>query len=170
MLTISVGGSRTPGRSRSLGLTADMRNFHPPFRFGLGIGSRWSLLVTASAHMMRHRLSGTALAPLLRIVGGGCRWSCRRCQRLIVAVKEIQSCFVDLGAHADLVADFKSLIAGRTIGRPLDQTFAAGIAGLGEVDPVGGDSLGQFVVGVLPGKGPNEVSKDIGNFGGMEGA
>src|SRR5260370_26245542 len=44
MLTLCVGGSRTPGRSRSLGLTADMRNFQPPFRFGLGIGSRWSLL------------------------------------------------------------------------------------------------------------------------------
>src|SRR5260370_37372770 len=24
--------------------TADMRDFQPPFRFGLGIGSRWSLL------------------------------------------------------------------------------------------------------------------------------
>src|SRR5260370_757446 len=44
MLTISVGVSRTPGRSRSIGLTADMRNFQPQFRFGLGIGSRWSLL------------------------------------------------------------------------------------------------------------------------------
>src|SRR5260370_27195007 len=45
MLTISVGGSRTPGAEQiPRPHTADMRNFQPHFRFGIGIGSRWSLL------------------------------------------------------------------------------------------------------------------------------
>src|SRR5215471_2040988 len=89
---------------------------------------------------------------------------------MVVAVKEIQPRLVDLGASADLVANFEDLVRGRVVGRPLDQPVAVGISALGKVDPVCGDGFREFAVRILPGdKRPEKVAKNVRELAGMEG-
>src|SRR4051794_26042414 len=52
------------------------------------------------------------------------------------------------GDRTELVAQFHRASAGCAHGRPLREALAVGVAGAGEVRPIGGDCVGELAVGV----------------------